>query len=451
MAIIAPFKGITYNFETFDDITKLLAPPYDVISEEEQEEFYQANPYNVIRLTLGKRKTGDSDWDNRYTRSAGLWERWQSEEVLVPSESPSIYVTSLTYDPGDASGTRVRWGLIALVRIEEEGSGIILPHEKTFSAHKDDRLRLMRASNAQFSQVFALYEDPENTVFEALKRPIQGSPQVSFQYRDGTGHQLWTVQDPSIFRHVADAMLEKPIIIADGHHRYETARNFRNIMRARYGLRPPNRSYEYVMMYLTNMNDVGLTILPSHRMVKRCESFELKAFLESLKQWFEVTTVSPAGTGPSSRHVRLKEILEKKGRTTSVIGFRHHGDKMDYILSLKQAARNGMGEDLHDSLKELDVLVLSRLVFQKALGFSEEDLDDEKIFHYQSDMAKALLQVDAGDYQMTFLVNPTKIEHVRNVTANALIMPRKSTYFYPKVITGLVFNKIDPHEIIQAP
>jgi uncharacterized protein (DUF1015 family) len=451
MAIIAPFKGITYNFEAFDDIAKLLAPPYDVISEKEQEEYYQTNPYNVIRLTLGKRKTGDSDWDNRYTRSAGLWERWQSEEVLVPSNSPSMYVTSLTYDPGDGSGTRVRWGLITLVRIEEEGSGGILPHEKTFSAHKDDRLRLMRASNAQFSQVFALYEDPENSVFEALKRPIQRSPQVSVQQRDGTGHQMWTVQDPGIFRQVADVMREKPIIIADGHHRYETARNFRNIMRARYGQRPPNRSYEYVMMYLTNMNDVGLTILPSHRIVKRCESFELKAFLECLKQWFEVTTLPLAGSDPSSRPVRLKEILEEKGRTTSVIGFRHHGDKTDYILSLKQVARNGMGGDLHDSLKKLDVLVLSRLIFRKALGFSKEDLDDEEIFHYQSDMAKALSQVDAGDYQMTFLVNPTKMEHVRNVTANALIMPRKSTYFYPKVITGLVFNKIDPHEIIWAP
>ena len=451
MAIIAPFKGMAYNFKAFDDIPKLFAPPYDVISEEEQEEYYQTNPYNVIRLTLGKRKTGDSDWDNRYTRSAELWERWQSEEILMPSNSPSMYVTSLTYDPGDGSGPRTRWGLIALVRIDEKGSGVILPHEKTFSAHNDDRLKLMRASNAQFSQVFALYEDPENTVFEALKGPIHASPQISFELHDGTSHKMWTVQDPSIFRQVASAMRETPIIIADGHHRYETARNFRNIMRARYGRRPPNRSFEYVMMYLTNMNDVGLTILPSHRMVKRCQSFRLETFLETLKQWFEITTLPPSSSDLSPRHLVLKEVLEEKGHVTSAIGFHHHGDDTDYILTLKQGARNEMGEDLHDSLKELDVLVLSRLIFQKALGFSEEDMDNEEIFHYQSDTEKALSRVDAGDYQMTFLLNPTKMEHVQEVTANALIMPRKSTYFYPKVITGLVFNKIDPHEIIQTP
>ena len=451
MAIIAPFKGMAYDFEAFGDIPKLFAPPYDVISEEEQEGYYQINPYNVIRLTLGKRKTGDSDWDNRYTRSAELWERWQSEEVIMPSKSPSMYVTSLTYDPADGSGARTRWGLIALVRLEEKGSGVILPHEKTFSAHKDDRLKLMRASNAQFSQVFALYEDPENTVFEALKGPVHASPQVSFQLHDGTSHQMWTVQDPSVFGQVASAMREKPIIIADGHHRYETARNFRNIMRARYGRRPPNRSFEYVMMYLTNMNDVGLTILPSHRMVKRCQSFKLETLLETLRQWFEITTLPSSNSDLSPRYLILKKALEEEGHVTSAIGFHHHGDHTDYIFTLKQGARDEMGEDLHDSLKELDVLVLSRLIFQKALGFSEEDMDNEEIFHYQNDTEKALSRVDAGDYQMTFLVNPTKMEHVQNVTANALIMPRKSTYFYPKVITGLVFNRIDPHEIIQAP
>ncbi len=451
IAIVAPFKGVTYHYEAFDNIPHLFAPPYDVISEEEQEEYYQTNPYNVIRLTLGKRKTGDTDWDNRYTRSAELWKRWQSEGILIPSNSPSIYVTSITYDPGDGSGAKNRWGLIALVHIEEEGSGVILPHEKTFSAHKDDRLKLMRACSAQFSQVFALYEDPEDIVFEALKRPILTSPQVSFELHDGTRHQMWSIQDPEIFRHVASALREKPVIIADGHHRYETARNYRNIMRARYGRRPPSRSYEYVMMYLTNMNDVGLTILPSHRMVKRCQSFNLETFLETIRQWFEVTTLPSSSSDLSPRHLTLKKVLEEKGHLTSAVGFHYHGDHTDYVLALKQGARDKMGEDLHDSLKELDVLVLSRLIFQKALGFSEEDMDDEEIFHYQSDMEKAFSQVDTGDYQMTFLVNPTKMEHVQDVTAHGLIMPRKSTYFYPKVITGLVFNRIDPHEIIQVP
>jgi len=451
MAIIAPFKGLTYNFEKLDHISKLIAPPYDVISEEEQEGYYEVDPYNVIRLILGKKKIGDTDWDNRYTRSADTYKRWESEQILIRTDVPSMYVTSLTYDPGDGSGPKVRWGIIALLRIEDDESGIILPHERTFSAHKDDRLRLMRACSAQFSQVFGLYEDPENTLMRAFKKATSFPPQISFDFKDGTSHQLWVVQDVSVFRNVAQAMYNKSIIIADGHHRYETSRNFRNTMRARYGWRPANRAYEFVMMYLTNMNDVGLTILPSHRLIKRCETFQLESFLDSIKRWFEITALSFSGSDPGSKSLELKGMLEEKGLSTSAIGFHCHGNDRYYLFSLKESVRHEMGDDLHTSLKKLDVLVLSRFIFQKALGFSKEDLDNEEIFHYQSDMAKALSMVDSGNYQMAFLLNPTKMEHVKEVTGNTLIMPRKSTYFYPKVLTGLVFNKIDPYEVIEVP
>jgi uncharacterized protein (DUF1015 family) len=442
---------LTYNFERLDDISNLTAPPYDVISEEEQEGYYQTDPYNVIRLTLGKKKTGDTDWDNRYTRSADVYRRWESEEILVRTDTPAIYVTSLAYDLGEGHGPRVRWGLIVLVRIEDEDSGVILPHERTFSAHRDDRLKLMRACSAQLSQVFGLYEDQDNSVFGHLRKAIEAPPRISFDFRDGTSHRLWVVQDRSILKKVADAMHDKSIIIADGHHRYETSRNFRNMMRARYGWRPPNRAYEYLMMYLTNMNDVGMTILPSHRLIKRCEPFQLDSFLDSLKPWFEITALPSSKSESSSRSMELRRMLEEKGRSTSAIGFHCHGDSSYHLFSLKEGVRDEMGEDLHASLKRLDVLVLSRFIFQKSLGFSKEDLDNEETFHYKSDMVEALSLVDSGDYQMAFLLNPTKMEHVKEVTGNALIMPRKSTYFYPKVLTGLVFNKIDPYEIIEVP
>jgi uncharacterized protein (DUF1015 family) len=451
MAVIAPFKGLTYNLERLGDISNLIAPPYDVISEEEQDGYYETDPYNVIRLILGKKKIGDTDWDNKYTRSADVYKRWESEEALIRTDTPSMYITSLAYDPADGRGPRVRWGLIVLVRIEDEDSGVILPHERTFSAHRDDRLKLMRACGAQLSQVFSLYEDQENSVFGALKKAIEAPPGISCHFKDGTSHQLWVVQDRAIFRKVADAMYDKSIIIADGHHRYETSRNFRNMMRARYGWRPPNRAYEFVMMYLTNMNDVGMTILPSHRLIKNCENFQLDSFLDSLKQWFDIAALPASKSDPASQSLELQRLLEEKGGSTSAIGFHCHGDNKCYLFSLKEGVRDDMGEDLHTSLKKLDVLVLSRFVFQKALGFSKEDLDDEEIFHYQSDMVEALSLVDSGDYQMAFLLNTTKMEHVKEVTGNALIMPRKSTYFYPKVLTGLVFNKIDPYEIIEVP
>jgi uncharacterized protein (DUF1015 family) len=451
MAIVAPFKGLMYNFKALGNPSSLVAPPYDVISDEEQEAFYQAHPNNVIRLILGKRKTGDSDWDNRYTRSADCFKRWETEDVLIHSDFPSMYVTSHTFDPNDGSEPITRSGLIALVRIEDEGSGVILPHEKTFSAHKDDRLKLMRACNAQFSQIFSLYEDPDNRVLDSMREVIEGQPLVSFDFRDGSHHALWAVQHRPLFKKVADALFEKRIFIADGHHRYETARNYRNSMRARYGYRPPNRSYEFVMMYLTSMDDEGLMILPSHRLIKRCDSFRPGAFFETIRDWFDIEEVPFSKTYGKTAVASFKRALAERGQSRSTIGFIHRGGEGFSMLSLKPEKRDEMGDDLHPSLKQLDVLVLSRFLLQRTLGFTLEDLNNEEIFHYQSSLTKTVGMVESGMYQMAFLLNATRIGQVKEVAGNRLIMPRKSTYFYPKVITGLVFNKIDPYEIIQVP
>ena len=181
MALLAPFRGMRYNVERLGDISMLVTPPYDVISGEEQEDYYQVHPYNVIRLILGKKMTGDSDWDNRYTRTADFFRRWEAEDVLVRDDCPSMYVTSLTYDPGDGRGQRTRWGLIGVVGIEEEDSGVILPHERTFSAHKADRLKLMRTCHAQFSQIFSLYEDSGGRMRDALMGISRERPCFSFQ------------------------------------------------------------------------------------------------------------------------------------------------------------------------------------------------------------------------------------------------------------------------------
>ncbi len=451
MAIIAPFRGITYDFKKTQDISKLVTPPYDVISEAEQEEYYQADPHNIIRLILGKRKIGDTDWDNRYTRAAECLRKWEAEGVLTREDQPCMYLTSLTYDPGNGDEIRTRWGLIALAKIEDEGSGVILPHEKTFSAHKDDRLKLYRACNAQFSQIFGLYEDPENAVLEACKKAINGDPQISFDFKDGTTHRMWLIESPALFRTVAKEMSQKAIFIADGHHRYETSRNYRNIMRERYGRKPEAKSYEFVMMYLSNMNDEGLTILPSHRLVKKAPDFHLEGFLNNLKNWFHISDYPYEDSSISMRCADLKAKVTEADRTNTAMAFCLHNHRRYYVLTLKEDAREKMAEDLHPSLKKLDVLVLSELVFKEALGFTNQDMDNSGIFHYQSKMETALSEVESGNIQMAFMLNPTKIEHVREVAGNSLVMPRKSTYFYPKVITGLVFNKLDPNEIIQVP
>lgn len=451
MAIIAPFRGITYDFHSTQDISKLITPPYDVISKQERDAYYAEDPNNIIRLILGKRKTGDTDFDNQYTRAADLFKRWQSERTMIRAPKPMIYLTALTYDPGTGDPGRTRWGIIALAKIEEEDSGVILPHEKTFSAHKDDRLKLYRACDAQFSQIFGLYEDPENIVLEACRKTADKDPVAAFDFKDGTSHRMWALESPVLFKKVAETMADKPIFIADGHHRYETSRNYRNIMRAKYGLGPSEKSYEYVMMYLSNMNDEGLTILPAHRLVKKALDFEISAFLNKLNEWFEISAYPVSTNGISNYFDDIKDKLKAADKVNTSMAFCCHGEKKYYLLTLKEAARELMGEDLHPSQKKLDVLVLSRLIFRKGLNFTEQDLDNSDIFKYQSNLIKALSDVASGDVQMAFLLNSTRIEHVLEIAGNALVMPRKSTYFYPKVLTGLVLNKIDPHEIIQVP
>jgi len=225
-------------------------------------------------------------------------------------------------------------------------------------------------------------------------------------------------------------------------------------MRARYGERPANRSYEYVMMYLCNMNDEGLTILPSHRVIKSAPGFRVERFLEKAGTWFDITKFPFSNKNRSTECNILKKRLEEYGRINTTIAFYQNESKSEsgryYLFSLKPHAREEIGNDLHPALKKLDVIILSRLILQRCLGFSKDDLDKDEIFHYQTDIDATLSQVNTGNYQMAFLLNPTKIEHVREIASNYLVMPRKSTYFYPKILTGLVFNKIDPHEIIPT-
>lgn len=451
MAIVAPFRGITYNSIFMQEISRLVTPPYDVISPEAQEMYHREHPYNVIRLILGKKQVGDSDWDNRYTRAAEHFERWEREGILIRDEKPAIYITSLTYDAGNGLGEKTRWGFIALVKIEEEGSKVILPHERTFSAHKEDRLKLMRACNANFSQIFGLYEDSQRRIIKAFQSYTKGPPICSFEFRDKTKHQMWVVHEPEFFQLVSKVMANKSIFIADGHHRYETARNYRNYMRTRYGKRPWNRSYEFVMMYLTNISDPGLTILPSHRLIKRVPEFELNRFLEKSASWFHIEELPLSGNNALEDAKRIKGALGRNLHKSSILGFYPRGDRRCYIMTLKNGLRDQMGEDLHPSLKKLDVLVLSRFLLQKGLGFSREELDDDENFHYQSSFTKALEAIRTGGYEMAFFLNPTSIEHVKEVASNLLVMPRKSTFFYPKILTGLVFNKIYPHELIEVP
>ncbi|MBN1225632.1 MAG: DUF1015 domain-containing protein [Deltaproteobacteria bacterium] len=451
MAIIAPFKGVTYNLDKIAGMENIVAPPYDIISNNDQDYYYEKNPYNVVRLILGKKKTGDSDWDNRYTRAADYFKKWISDEILIRSKEPSIYLTSLEYKSPDNTTTKTRWAFISLVRIEESDSQIIMPHEKTFSFHRQDRLKLMRACNAQFSPIFGLYKDEDNTIFKRFDPVINSLPQLSFTDRDGSNYRMWEVNNSSILKNVSSEMVSKSIVIADGHHRYETARNYRNILRARYGILHTGRAHDYVMMYLTNIADEGISILPTHRLIKFNTHFDTARFFTSVGKYFDPILFPFSPENQKNIQSIFLDQLKDHGRNKTAIGFYYHQAKNFYILLLKPGARESLGDDLHPSLKKLDVLALSRLILQNTLGIKRDELDNEEIIQYESDATKSLSMISSGECQMVFLLNSTKIDQILEITGNSLLMPRKSTYFYPKIITGLVFNMIDPNEIIHIP
>jgi uncharacterized protein (DUF1015 family) len=448
MALVAPFRAVTYNFEIIPHLETVIAPPYDVISDKEQDDFYARDPYNVVRLILGKKRTGDSDWDNRYTRAADLFKRWESEDILVRLPAPAIYLISITYQSPETLETRTLWGFIAAVRIEEPDSPVILPHERTFTFHREDRLKLMRACNAQLSPIFALYKDEGNEVLSAFGDIRELPPMVCFRDTMGYSYEIWQVTSKTVLEDIACMLSSKSIIIADGHHRYETARNYRNLMRARFGAHSPDRSYEYVMMYLTNITGKGLTILPTHRLYRSYPDFEIGEFLASASTHFDIHSFPLEETTGERLAGIISSRLYDYGRTRTCIGVYHAGSRDYHLLCLKPKAVDAIGDDVHHSLKKVDVLVLSRLIFQRILGIRREALDDETIIQYESNTKSALSSVLSGESQMAFLVNPTKIEQILEVTGNSLLMPRKSTYFYPKIISGLVFNKIDPQDTI---
>ncbi len=451
MAIVVPLRGITYNLSKIGDMASVIAPPYDVISEEDCKRYYAAHPNNIIRLILGEKRTGDTDWDNRYTRAADYFQRWQSEQVLIRSERPCLYLSSHTFTASKNMPSLTRWGIICLVRIEDEESRVVLPHEKTFSAHKDDRLRLMKACGAHFCQIFGLYDDPDQSVLALCKKYTDARPKFQFRFEDGGLHCVWELPQTELHIRLAEAFREKPIYIADGHHRYETSRNYRNMMRARHGRFRQDRAYEFTSMYLCSMQDRGLIVLASHRLVTASRVRPAPELLDALQSDFEIKRFELGGLAPAEEAQKLSRNLSEAGAKGSAIAFVPSGSDCFYILTLRAGREEEMGQDLHPSQKKLDVLVLSRLILQKALGFTREDLDDDRLIRYESDTAKALYAVKSGPFGAGFFLNPTRVEQVKKVADSGLVMPRKSTYFFPKVLSGLVMNRIDPNEYIGIP
>jgi uncharacterized protein (DUF1015 family) len=425
MVNIIPFRGLRYNSAKVQ-LSEVVAPPYDVISEEEQTEYHEKKECNVIRLILGRDRPGDDPQSNKYTRAAAYLDEWLEHGVLIRDGEPSIYVYEEEYRYRGKK--RVMRGFIALAGLEELGEGSILPHEETLRGPVKDRLALIRACRANFSSIFTVYSDPSGAVEESLN-PENPGELVADVVAEGVRHRLWRVSNPGAIKGVVEGMRDKQVLIADGHHRYETALNFwRETGEEKHG---------YVMMYFTNMDRSGITILPAHRVVRGLKNLSIDDLTAKLGRYFSIIDFPIADKGAARRQL-LKRMLEMN-RTKHVLGMYIEGKY--FLLSLiDEKILDKIGDQRKSrEWRRLDVSIVHSLVLKHILGI-EADGDDVV---YVTDAGEAVELVEKGLYQLAIFVNPTKLAEVKNIAMRGERMPGKATYFYPKLLTGLVMNKLD--------
>lgn len=422
MAHIRPFRGLLYNPDKVSG-DEVIAPPYDVISPEHKEALYQKSAHNIVRVDFGKELPGDDERSNKYSRARDLLAQWEREGILLRDGSPAFYAYEADYTIR-GSVKRLR-GFLALVKLEELGKGVY-PHEATHAKPKADRLNLMRWCRANISPIYALYNSSEKGVARALDEAVAAPPHISARDADGAEHRLHRIDDPAKIELITGELYDKPIFIADGHHRYEVALEYKNEMEqaGRLSGAPAEspdqaRPWEYVMMFLANMADDGVTILPTHRMVKGLSRAD--AVQERLAADFTLSS--------APLEADIAEILAGAARTGGhVFGLYLDGARQFHILT----GRQGILPDIPPELRSLDVVILHELILKRDLGITD--------VAFEMDVQEALRRVRRGDFDGAFFLNPTGVGDVERVALANLRMPPKSTYFYPKLLTGMVIH-----------
>ncbi|MEE9542928.1 MAG: DUF1015 domain-containing protein [Thermodesulfobacteriota bacterium] len=455
LSTLHPFKGLHYNQRKIKDISKVLAPPYDVISPAYQDELYERDPVNVVRLILAKE---GADSDARYKAAADDLHKWLDDGTLVREDKPAIYYYTQEYKVGGE--TFLRKGFIATRELEEFGKGTIFPHEKTLSGPKADRLKLMKAMECNLSCIFSIYSDsdlaPEERPAGILESAVKGvSPLIEAPDDDGIISRLWVIDDETVIEKVSTAMEARPVFIADGHHRYETALNYKDFMRGDGNKPGP---YDSIMMYFSSMDDEGMTVLPTHRAIHSLKGFDADRFLKSLEDYFFIDDFFfDENMEPLAKDRFIDKLYGVKfndneapgdGETTSVsFGLYIKGRESYFILTLKDPAHLDalFGSELPHVYKVLDVTILHSLILERILSITQAAQEKKTNIKYIKDLDSAIGEVREDDsMQMVFLMNPTKIEQVKAVAEAGLVMPQKSTYFFPKLLTGLTINPLSP-------
>jgi uncharacterized protein (DUF1015 family) len=438
MANLIPFRGVLYNPEKVPDVSRVVAPPYDVIDASFQQALHARHPNNVIRLELGLDEPGDNPAQNRYTRAAAQLKNWMATGVLHREREPGIYPYMIDYrSPLDAAGApsgidagappKTLKGFFSTVELEEFGTGKIYPHENTRAAAKTDRLNLLEACAANFSAIFSLFSDPKGAVIQLLDKSVNADkPRFEFTDDEGFRQRLWAITDKAVLNEIVAILKATPLFIADGHHRYETALNYRKARRERAGSPKGIQPYDSVLMLFASLEDPGLTVLPTHRVLTTPVPplADIKRLLGDTMDIEEI---------PSAQFLRT---LRSRGQAAPVFGMALRGAASPLLLSVKPAHRPKAGASERD---KLDVSLLQTLVMNTLCPKES----DQHALIYTKDDQEALDLVARGKATASLLLNPTKVGEVRAVAAAGERMPHKSTYFFPKPLTGLVMNVME--------
>jgi uncharacterized protein (DUF1015 family) len=435
MADILPFRALRYNLAKVA-AGDVMTQPYDKITPAMQDKYYAISPYNLVQVILGKSRPEDDDRQNLYSRAAELLTKWQSEGILQPDAEPSLYVYSQTFNvPGDLSGAKAeRRGFIALGRVDDYDKKVVYRHEQTLSKPKADRLNLLQTTRAHCELLFMVYSDPADEVAKVLHQ--DGAPTIELRDEYGVLHRVWKVSDPQTVAAAKAKMADKKLIIADGHHRYETALNYRNEMRAKNKSNDPEAPYERVMISFVNMDTPGLVILPTHRVVFGLDGFNIYTKAMQVMKYFDIEDLGSL-TDIQEAVTKLREAGKDRTALLAVTA------QNAFLLKAKRDQQSPSLSGLSEQQRALDVVQLHKLILEEIIGMSEEDIRAQKHLKYIRDAQEAVDEVRKGNAQVAFLMNPARMEQVRDIAFAGEVMPQKSTDFYPKMLSGLTIYSVD--------
>jgi uncharacterized protein (DUF1015 family) len=448
MAEVHPFRALRYNTNRVK-LGDVLTQPYDKITPPMQERYYAASPYNLIAVEKGKSLPGDSAENNVYTRAGEKIKEWMTQGILAQDQAPAIYIYSQEYLVPGTHTRKVRIGFIALGRLEDYDAKIVFPHERTLSAPKADRIELLRHTHVQTGQLFMLYDDAPRQIDAYLEETARTPTPLELHDEFDVTHRLWPVTDGAFIRRIQAAMADKKLIIADGHHRYETALNFRNENRARLGKIDPLAAHEFAMMTFINSHSRGLTVLPTHRLIRNVPNFDFQQFRDRLTpvfDWYSYPFLNSEERTASYAEFRKDFAGQNHGRRAiGIYPGTIDGNAGAFYLFLlrKDADLEALLPDMSEARRGLDVVLLHRLILEKGLGITAQAVEAEKNLGYEREIEAAIAAVDRGDAQLASLLNPVRVQQVVEIALGGEVLPQKSTDFYPKLLSGLAIYRIE--------